>query len=184
MRVNPETVTKLGVLCKEKDIQLSLHAPYYISLSSVDPEKRDNSVNYILQSAEAAKLMGADRIVVHSGSAGKMTREAALELAKETLKKAQDALDAKGLGDVIICPETMGKVNQLGDLNEVMELCQVDERMIPTIDFGHLNARTFGTIKGKEAYAAILDTLENRLGADRASRFLSLIHISEPTRPY
>lgn len=173
VRINAEKVTKLGILCKGKDIQLSLHAPYYISLSSVDEEKRHNSVNYILDSAKAAKLMGADRIVVHSGSAGKMSREEALCLAKETLRWAQDALDEAGLGDVIICPETMGKVNQLGDLNEVMELCQVDERMLPTIDFGHLNARTFGSIKGTEEFAAILDTLENRLGHDRASRFHS-----------
>ena len=173
VRVNAEKVTRLGLLCKEKDILLSLHAPYYISLSSVDPEKRENSVEYILQSARAAKLMGAGRIVVHSGSAGKMPREEALRLACETLKKAQDALDAENLGDIIICPETMGKVNQLGDLDEVMALCQVDERMIPTIDFGHLNARTFGAIREKADYAAILDTLEDKLGADRAARFHS-----------
>lgn len=173
VRVNAETVTQLGVLCKEKDIRLSLHAPYYISLSSVEEEKRRNSVQYIVDSAKAAKLMGADRIVVHSGSAGKMSREAALALAKETLRWAQDALDEQNLGDVIICPETMGKVNQLGDLQEVMELCKVDERMLPTIDFGHLNARTFGSIKTQADYAAILDTMENELGSDRASRFHS-----------
>lgn len=173
VRVNAEKVTKLGILCKEKDIQLSLHAPYYISLSSVDEEKRKNSVGYILDSAKAAQLMGADRIVVHSGSAGKISREEALVLAKETLRWAQDALDEEGLGDVIICPETMGKVNQLGDLNEVMELCGVDERMLPTIDFGHLNARTFGSIKGREEFDAILDTLLNRLGEERARQFHS-----------
>ena len=173
MRENAETVTQLGILCKERDIQLSLHAPYYISLSSVEEEKRRNSVTYIVDSAKAAKLMGADRIVVHSGSAGKMSREEALALAKETLRWAQGALDELNLGDVIICPETMGKVNQLGDLHEVMELCKVDERMLPTIDFGHLNARTFGSIKSQADYAAILDTVENELGADRASRFHS-----------
>ena len=173
VRVNAETVTQLGLLCKEQGIQLSLHAPYYISLSSVEEEKRRNSVTYIVDSAKAAKLMGADRIVVHSGSAGKMSREEALSLAKETLRWAQDALDELNLGDVIICPETMGKVNQLGDLHEVMELCKVDERMLPTIDFGHLNARTFGSIKTQADYAAILDTVENELGADRASRFHS-----------
>ena len=173
VRVNAETVTQLGILCKEQGIQLSLHAPYYISLSSVEEEKRRNSVTYIVDSAKAAKLMGADRIVVHSGSAGKMSREEALALAKETLRWAQDALDELNLGDVIICPETMGKVNQLGDLHEVMELCKVDERMLPTIDFGHLNARTFGSIKTQADYAAILDTVENELGADRASRFHS-----------
>ena len=40
---------------------------------------------------------------------------------------------------IALCPETMGKINQLGSLEEVMTLCRVDERILPTIDFGHLN---------------------------------------------
>lgn len=95
-----------------------------------------------MQSAVAADAMGADRIVVHSGSCSKMTRRQALELAQDTLRRAVEVLDQNGLGHVHICPETMGKINQLGDLDEVMELCQVDERFLPCIDFGHLNART------------------------------------------
>ena len=67
----------------------------------------------------------------------------------------------------------MGKINQLGDLNEVMELCRIDDTFIPTIDFGHLNARTLGSIKGKSDYAAILDTIENKLGHDRLNCFHS-----------
>ena len=65
----------------------------------------------------------------------------------------------------------MGKVNQLGDLNEVMELCSVDERLIPCIDFGHLNARTFGSIKAADDYVAILDTIRDRLGEERGRNF-------------
>lgn len=171
VRVNEATVTELGRLCKEKDIALSLHAPYYISLSSVEEEKRLNSVNYIIDSAKAARLMGADRIIVHSGSCGKISREEALALAKDTLRKALAALDELGLSDIAVCPETMGKVNQLGDLNEVMELCSVDERLIPCIDFGHLNARTFGSIKAADDYAVILDTIRDRLGEERGRNF-------------
>lgn len=48
----------------------------------------------------------------------------------------------------------MGKVNQLGTLLEVLELCSIDERLLPCIDFGHLNARTFGGIRGREDYKA------------------------------
>lgn len=174
VKISQESAAKLGAAAGAEGISLSLHAPYYISLSSVEEEKRDNSINYILQSARAAHAMGAKRIVVHSGSCGKLSREEALELAKGTLKKCVTALEEEGLADkVILCPETMGKVNQLGDLNEVMELCQVDERFLPCVDFGHLNARTFGGIKGKEEYRQILDTMENRLGADRAKRFHS-----------
>lgn len=173
VRVNEASVKKLGADAKENDIALSLHSPYYISLSSVEKEKRDNSINYIVDSAKAARLMGADRVVVHSGSCGKLTRSDALELAKDTITRALLTLDEMGLSDITICPETMGKINQLGNLEEVLELCKLDERLIPCIDFGHLNARTLGGIKGATDYEAILDSIENELGNDRLKVFHS-----------
>ena len=173
VRVNETAVRQLGVDAREKDIALSLHAPYYISLSSVEEEKRLNSSRYIVDSAKAAELMGADRIVVHSGSCGKLSREDALKLAKDTLQKALNTLDELGLGHITLCPETMGKVNQLGNLDEVLSLCELDERLIPCIDFGHLYARTFGGIQGREEYRQILDAVENRLGHDRLQVFHS-----------
>lgn len=159
---------------KEKaagNVALSVHAPYYISLSSVEEEKRLASVKYITDTAQAAWIMGGDRIVVHSGSCGKIAREEALELAKGTLRLALDALRRMGLEGITVCPETMGKINQLGSLSEVLELCAMDEGLLPCIDFGHLNARTFGGIRERKDYAAILDAVEERLGTDRASRF-------------
>ena len=173
VRVGEQAAREIGNALAEKNITVSVHAPYFISLSSVEEEKRNNSINYILQSAAAVNAMGGNRIVIHSGSCSKMTREEALELAKATMKKAREALVAEGLGHIHCCPETMGKINQLGDLREVMEICKVDDTFIPCIDFGHLNARTFGEIKGKAEYAAILDTIENELGADRAKIFHS-----------
>lgn len=157
----------------EKGITLSLHSPYYISLSSVEKEKRDKSIDYILQSAKAVKMLGGDRIVVHSGSCSKISREEATALAKDTLKRAKEALEETGLSDIHLCPETMGKINQLGTLEEVMELCRVDDSFIPCIDFGHLNARTLGSIKTPEDYEKILNVIENSLGYDRLKAFHS-----------
>lgn len=165
--------TELGIIAKEKGITLSLHAPYYISMSSVDEEKRLNSINYILASARAVKAMGGNRIVVHTGSCGKISREEALILAKDTMKKSLDALDNEGLGDIHICPETMGKVNQLGTLDEVIELCKLDERLIPCIDFGHLNARDLGFFKTKDDYKIVYEKIENNLGIERLKSFHS-----------
>ncbi|MCL2637079.1 MAG: TIM barrel protein [Oscillospiraceae bacterium] len=156
---------------------LSLHTPYYISLSSPDEETRLKSITYILQSAEAAKKLGAERIIAHSGSCAKMSREAALELAKDTLKKARKALIEAGLSDIVICPETMGKINQLGTLEEVIELCKVDESFLPCVDFGHLNARSHGAIKTKADYERIFDTLESELGFERVKNLH--IHFSK-----
>lgn len=173
VRIGEAPARELGKALADCGITVSVHAPYFISLSSVEEEKRDNSINYILASARAVDFMGGDRIVIHSGSCSKMTREEALTLAKETMKKARQALIDNGLEHIHCCPETMGKINQLGDLNEVLELCSVDDSFIPTIDFGHLNARTLGSIKTKADYAAILDEIENRLGHDRAKIFHS-----------
>ncbi|MDD3192329.1 MAG: TIM barrel protein [Oscillospiraceae bacterium] len=173
VRITTEAAQELGALAREEGIALSLHAPYFISLSSLEEEKREKSVDYILQSAAAAAAMGADRIVVHSGSCSKMTRQQALELAKDTLRQSAAALDQNGLGQVHICPETMGKINQLGDLEEVMELCLVDERFLPCIDFGHLNARTIGGLKTPADFGKVFETMENRLGIDRTRRFHS-----------
>ena len=173
VRVNPQTAEKLRIAAQEKNIKLSLHSPYYISLSSVEKEKRDNSVDYVLQSARAAKMIGADRVVVHSGSCGKMTREEALALAKDTVMNCLKAMDDEGLGEIAFCPETMGKINQLGNLDEVLSLCELDERLIPCIDFGHLNARTLGGVNSQESFLNILNLIENRLGADRLKRFHS-----------
>lgn len=144
-------------------IKLSIHAPYYISLASPEEEKRLNSIKYIFQSAQAADWMGADRIVVHPGGLGKKSRAEATALAKETLAAAQAYLDDNGLGHVHMCPEVMGKINQLGDLSEVLEFCTLDERIIPCVDFGHLNSRMQGTMD----YVAALDEIENTLGIDR-----------------
>jgi len=171
VKISDDAAAAFGAACREKNITLSLHAPYYISLSSIEEEKRQNSINYIYQSAKAVSAMGGDRIVVHAGSCGKISREEALKLAVDTLQKAQDFLDAQGLGNVHICPETMGKVNQLGTLDEVLAMCQVDRRFIPCIDFGHLNARTFGMVNSRDAFEEILYKMEKSLGDERADSF-------------
>lgn len=171
VRIAEKTYNLLPDIAKQNGIYLTLHTPYFISLSGENEETRLKSVTYIEESAQAAHKLGAKKIVVHSGSCAKMPRETALELAKDTLTKAQARLDEIGLSDIIICPETMGKINQLGTLSEVMELCKVDERFLPCVDFGHLNARTLGGIKTVDDYAAILDEIENKLGFERLKNF-------------
>ena len=173
VNIGEDKATELGRIAAEKGVLLSLHAPYYISMSSVEEAKRLNSIRYILDSARAVNFMGGNRIVVHTGSCSKISREEALSLATDTMKLAIDALDNEGLSNVRICPETMGKINQLGTLEEVMALCKLDERLLPCIDFGHLNARTLGGSNSKEAYENILNIVENELGEARLKEFHS-----------
>lgn len=171
VRISEESALSLRAQAERYDVQLSLHAPYFISLASAEEEKRDNSIRYILESARAVSQMGGKRIVIHPGGLGGRSREEATQIACDTLRRAQQALDDEGLGEVIMCPETMGKINQLGNLDEILTFCRLDERMLPCIDFGHLNSRTGGELNSREAFGALLDRLENDLGAERASRF-------------
>ena len=173
VRVSDKTAQTVRSAAERNGIGLSIHAPYFISLSSVEEEKRENSIKYILQSCDAAMRMGADRIVIHSGSCSKISREEALELAKETLIKARKQAVEQGFEAIHFCPETMGKVNQLGTLEEVLELCKLDETFLPCIDFGHLNARTFGGIKTASDYEAMIVKVADAIGEDRLKMFHS-----------
>jgi deoxyribonuclease-4 len=171
--IGEASARKLGELARENGVLLTLHAPYFISLSSPEEETREKSIGHILKAAQAAAWMGAGRMVVHAGSCGKMPRERALALAKDTLARGQKALEEAGLSHIILCPEVMGKLGQLGTLEEVLALCKVDERFLPCVDFGHLNARTQGWLCQPGAVKQVFDAMEDALGQERASRFHS-----------
>lgn len=164
-----ETAGRIRAAMKEHGIFISVHAPYFINLAVADEERREKNFRYFQETAHAAQMLGAQRIVFHPGAVTKMTRQQAAELAQPFLKEILQAMDAQGFGDLTFCPETMGKINQFGDLSEVIALCNLDERLIPTIDFGHLHARGIGAIHGREEFEAILNQLENGVGRERAS---------------
>lgn len=143
-------------------IQLSLHTPYFISLSGAVEEKRLASIGYIEKSLRAAEWLGADTIVIHSGSAGKMSRDEAMRLSCDTLARV---IEAVGDTPIRLGIETMGKVNQLGTLDEVIEQCRVDPHYHPVVDFGHMNAREQGGLfPDCDSYRRVFSTVAERLG--------------------
>lgn len=173
VHIGEDSARKIGAAAREAGISLSLHAPYFINLANPDPESRKKTIGYILSACRAADWMGAGRVVVHTGALMKRTRREALDIARASLKEVLAVWEGEGFSHIALCPETMGKINQLGDLAEVLELCQLDDRLIPCVDFGHLYARTLGELTGPEACEAMLDQIEAALGPERASRFHS-----------
>ncbi|MCI8304777.1 MAG: TIM barrel protein [Lawsonibacter sp.] len=171
VRVKKETAVQLGERARAAGIAVSLHAPYFINLANPESIQRNNG--YVLVSCALAEWMGAGRVVVHTGALMGRARREALEIAKRGMKALLAVVDTAGLGHIALCPETMGKINQLGDLDEVLELCTLDERLVPCIDFGHLYARSLGADDGQEVFCRMLDRVEEMLGADRASTFHS-----------
>ena len=156
-----DSLRAIGEKALKHDIKLSYHAPYFISLSGIVEEKRLNSIKYISQSLEAANALGAKIIVVHTGSAAKISRREAMNLAADTLIKTLSTVETYGIK---IGLETMGKVNQLGTLDEVIELCKIDYSLVPVVDFGHINAREMGNaFKTADDYLRVFDKIESKL---------------------
>jgi len=161
-----KTLCAIGEKAKEHGILMSLHTPYFISLSGVDEEKRLKSIDYISRSLHAAECLNADTIVIHTGSAAKITREEAMALAADTLTRN---LEVNGQTEIRMGLETMGKINQLGTLDEVLTLCKISPLYHPVVDFGHLNARHIGNyFTNCDSYRAVFDRIANALGDDYA----------------
>ena len=143
LSARPELLALIGEEARRNGIHMSYHTPYFISLSGVVTETRLKSIGYIKESIEASRLLGAKTIVVHCGSCAKISRDEAMRLAADTLIRTLEQVDTHGIKIGI---ETMGKKNQLGTLDEVIELCRIDSALVPVVDFGHLNARDLGNI--------------------------------------
>lgn len=171
--IGQETAEKICAAARENAISVSIHAPYYINCGSPEEEKQLSSINYLLQSARAVTWMGGTRVIFHVGSPGKRSRDAAFSDACKVVRAARIALDEAGYEQVILCPETMGRPSQLGTLEEVLHLCRENDRMLPTIDFGHLHAAGRGCMTDEAAFDRVLTEMISVLGYDRCRNFHS-----------
>lgn len=171
VRMSEGKAISIGEAFSEQNIEISVHAPYYINFANPSDESAQNSYNYVLDSGRALKLMGGKRCVFHSATQGKAEREDALRLTEERMKTLRDYIYLNGLNDLYFCPETMGKIAQIGTLEEVVRLCKIDAVFLPAIDFGHINAREQGSLNSVSDYKSRLEYMIGELGYERVKHF-------------
>ena len=171
VRMSEDKAISIGDAFKDAGVEISVHAPYFINFANPDDEMAAKSYGYVLDSAKACKLMGGKRIVFHPAAQGKMTREDATSLTVERLKVLRDYIYLNSFEDMIFCPETMGKLAQIGTIEEVARFCLVDPLYTPCIDFGHINAREQGSLKTVEDYRSRLEYMIEKLGFERMKHF-------------
>ena len=177
VRMSEDKASSIKEAFENEGIEISVHAPYFINFANPDDEMAAKSYGYVLDSARACKLMGGKRVVFHPAAQGKADRETAIELTKERLKVLRDYLYMNDLSDMMVCPETMGKLAQIGTVEEVTAFCEIDPIFTPCVDFGHINAREGGSLKTKEDYRVRLEYMIERLGYERMKNFH--IHFSK-----
>lgn len=154
---------------KKENIEISVHAPYFINLATPEEAKAENSFNYILSSAVVGRMMGANRVVFHSAAQGKESREIAVNRTIARLIELKSIIEERGFTDMKFCPETMGKIAQIGTIEEITHFCTLADFYYPTVDFGHVNAREQGSLKTKEDYIVRLKYMMNLLGYEKVN---------------
>lgn len=137
--IKKQDCQKIKEQAKKSGIRLSIHAPYYINLNSKEPEKIISSKKRIIDCCEIGHLIGAKKIVFHSGFYSNMEKEVAFENIKNRIIEIQEII-SRNKWDVELCPEIMGKRNVFGSIDEISRVAS-ETRCAFTIDFAHVLAR-------------------------------------------
>jgi deoxyribonuclease-4 len=147
---------EFGELAREHDIALSVHAPIAGFMGHTERGKKLNmAVGMLDHSAGIAKAAGAEVVVFHPGFLLKRTREEAIDSVVEQLGELRERLAGKGR-DVPFGIEVMGRVRELGSIDDVVEISARLDWVRPVIDFAHMHATTDGAFTDVEPFAAAL----------------------------
>jgi deoxyribonuclease-4 len=146
-----------GALCREHDIVLSVHAPIAGFMGHAERGRKLNmAVGMLDHSAGIALAAGAEVVVFHPGFLLGRTREDAIDSVCEQLGELRERLGAKGRG-VPFGVEVMGRVRELGSLEDVVEIASRLDWVRPVIDFAHLHATSDGGYTSVEPFAEALE---------------------------
>jgi len=146
VKMSKEMAEEVGKLASQLKVKLSVHAPYFVNLCSLEKEKLEASKKRILDTVERAHSMHAYTIVFHPGYYGKLTEREAFQKVKEACEDIMDKMRDQGFDDVELGLETTGKVSQFGTLDEIIEICKEVRGCSIVVDFAHIYARQAGRI--------------------------------------
>ncbi len=171
VRMSEQKAQSVCAAFQNADVEISVHAPYFINFANPDDEMAAKSYGYVLESGKMLKLLGGKRCVFHPAAQGKDSREAAVARTCDRLKILRDYLYLNNLQELMFCPETMGKQAQIGTVEEITAFCEIDPIFTPCVDFGHVNAREQGSLKTAADYRRRLEYMLEHLGYERMKHF-------------
>ena len=136
---NKEDALRIGQKAKELDISLSIHAPYFLNLNSLEKEKREASKKRILDCCEIGEALGAKVVVFHPGFYLNGDKEKSYEVIRGGVLEIIEEIKKKNW-KIKIAPETMGKINVFGSIEEIGRLVR-ETGCSFCLDFAHILAR-------------------------------------------
>ena len=159
-----EWAGRFGELARDAAIVLSVHAPLAAFLGHVDRGKKYKmALGMLDHTAGIAKTAGAEVIVFHPGFLLGREREQALADVVSQLGDLRERLEGKDRL-VPFGVEVMGRVNELGNADDVFAISERTGWIRPVIDFAHMHATTDGAFTDVDAFAAVLERADELLG--------------------
>jgi deoxyribonuclease IV len=160
-----EWAERFGALAREHAIVLSVHAPIAGFMGHAERGKKLNmAVGMLDHSAGIAKASGAEVVVFHPGFLLERTREEALESVCEQLGELRTRLEQKDRA-VPFGVEVMGRVRELGSVDDVLEISRRCGWVRPVLDFAHMHATSDGAFMSVEPFADVLTRADEVLPA-------------------
>jgi deoxyribonuclease-4 len=151
---------RFGELCREQDIVLSVHAPIAGFMGHAERGKKLNmAIGMLDHSAGIAVSAGAELVVFHPGFLLGRTREDAIDSVCEQLGELRERLEGKGRA-VAFGIEVMGRVRELGSLDDVVEISRRLGWVRPVIDFAHMHATSDGAYTTVGPFAEALGRVD------------------------
>ncbi len=165
INITKEKAPEVKRVAEENNIVLTCHAPYFINLNSLEEAKIKASIDRILNSARIANLCGAWSVCFHAGFYMGQDSKKVYDKIKRNLKEIISILKKEN-NNVWVRPETTGKDTQFGNVDEILQLSQELDNVMPCVDFAHFHARTNGKYNTYKEFASILETVEKKLGKE------------------
>jgi deoxyribonuclease-4 len=166
-QMKQEDAESLGAEARKNDVLLSMHGSYYVNLCG-KKEVAEASKKRLVACATAANWMGAYVVVFHMGFYGRLEKSFAFRTCVNALKDIVATMNSLGIRNVKLGPETMGKVFQVGCLDEILTICEEVEQTQLVIDWSHMHARRQGRFRKVGDFRAVAEEVERRLGTEAA----------------
>jgi len=151
--MTPTAAAASAAVAEKEDVSLSVHAPYYINLTSKSEATREKSKDWIMKSARVASALGATVVTIHAA------REVLPDVVVASFRDIVKTLKNEGIA-VPLGLETMGDEGEFGSLEDVLEVVRKVPGTGVVVDVAHLYSRTGGGLKTLADFEDVFDRVD------------------------
>lgn len=167
VRMKNDTAQTLRKVAEKNDIKLTAHGSYYINLNSDEQDKKEASIERVLNVARIGDILNAESVTFHPAYYGDDSKEDTFKVVKKAIKQILNTLEEEGK-KIRVSPETTGKGSQFGSIDELIRLAKGIgdwNKLGICIDFSHLHARTGGEMNTEKEFRSVFEKVESKIGS-------------------